>query len=213
MSLDIPTWTPDWRDEEFGTQGGLDENFDYLSLNIAAAGDSITEFQDPDLCGILQVHGYPITKIEAVLDRSTGVCGIQEISRVWQGDTDTLKGLLIQANSEDSKTWERLDMSKHSHRVCRTTGGFIGTVPRCAKPGDEVWILLGGRLPFILRSGYDPQRQRIFNADYLRDRVCEVVGPGFFPGCLGGKLYNICREGHSEGNHGQIPNIQKLSLV
>jgi hypothetical protein len=184
-----------------------------LSLNIAAAGDSITVFQGPSLRGILQVQGYPITKIEAVLDWSTGVYGVQEISRVWKGDPNSLETLLMPANSEDSKTWERLDMSKHSRRVCRTTGGFIGTVPRWATPGDEVWILLGGRLPFILRSSNDSQRQGNFNADYLRDLVCEVVCPAVFSDCLGGKLYNICREGHSEGNHGQIPTIQNLSLV
>jgi Heterokaryon incompatibility protein (HET) len=38
-----------------------------------------------------------------------------------------------------------------NRRFCLTEGGKIGQVPNCAQKGDEVWILLGATVPFILR--------------------------------------------------------------
>jgi hypothetical protein len=38
-----------------------------------------------------------------------------------------------------------------NRRFCLTEGGKIGQVPNCARKGDEVWILLGAKVPFILR--------------------------------------------------------------
>jgi hypothetical protein len=191
----------------------LGENSDYLWVNITAGGNSIAELQDPNIYGILQVQGYPITTIEAILDWSIGVYAMDEINRLWTGNTDSLENLFVQAQSTDPKKWQRFDSSKHSRRVCRTTGSFIGTVPKWAKPGDQVWILLGGRLPFVLRSGYEVNRKTNFDISCLRDQICEVVGPSFFPECMGGRMYKVFCEKREDGNQGGIPELHELSLV
>jgi hypothetical protein len=36
-------------------------------------------------------------------------------------------------------------------RIFKTKGGYMGTGPRSLQAGDEVWILHGGGLPFVLR--------------------------------------------------------------
>jgi hypothetical protein len=42
-----------------------------------------------------------------------------------------------------------------NRRFYRTCSGLIGIGPQMMRPGDEVYALLGGRLPFILRSRED----------------------------------------------------------
>jgi hypothetical protein len=42
-----------------------------------------------------------------------------------------------------------------NRRFYRTSSGLIGVGPQIMRQGDQVYVLLGGRLPFILRSGED----------------------------------------------------------
>ncbi|KAI9640586.1 hypothetical protein NHQ30_010885 [Ciborinia camelliae] len=38
------------------------------------------------------------------------------------------------------------------YKVCRTSGGYVGLVPLDAEVGDRVALVLGGRVPFVLRE-------------------------------------------------------------
>lgn len=46
----------------------------------------------------------------------------------------------------------RLSCTGASRRLYRTTRGFIGLGPESMKKGDQVWLVLGARVPFILRK-------------------------------------------------------------
>jgi hypothetical protein len=37
-------------------------------------------------------------------------------------------------------------------RLCRTNSGYIGLVPGYAQEGDEVCVVSGARVPFVLRA-------------------------------------------------------------
>jgi ankyrin repeat protein len=42
-----------------------------------------------------------------------------------------------------------------TRRLFRTAKGYLGLAPRSTQPGDQVWLLAGARVPFILRRGED----------------------------------------------------------
>jgi Heterokaryon incompatibility protein (HET) len=64
-------------------------------------------------------------------------------------------------------------------RFCVTEKGFMGLVPRSAKPGDKVCILLGAETPFVLRS---KARERNEMVQY------ELIGEAYVHGIMDGEL-------------------------
>ena len=47
-------------------------------------------------------------------------------------------------------------------RLCVTEQGFLGVVSQSAKVGDQLFILKGGRVPFVLRDDASTQSQARF---------------------------------------------------
>jgi hypothetical protein len=62
-------------------------------------------------------------------------------------------------------------------RVFKTYKGYMGTGPRSLRPGDEVWVLHRGRLPFVLR----PKP----NGNY------HLVGEAFVYGAMHGEVLGL----------------------
>ncbi|KAF2186241.1 hypothetical protein K469DRAFT_706906 [Zopfia rhizophila CBS 207.26] len=56
------------------------------------------------------------------------------------------------------------------------TNGYFGLVPRETKVGDELWVLHGGRVPFVLRRERDGS-----------DRLRRIVGDCFIHGIMDGE--------------------------
>ena len=65
-----------------------------------------------------------------------------------------------------------------NRRFYRTTSGLIGVGLQMMRPGDQVYVLLGGRLPFILRPRGDHSvligETYLHHVNILRGR--EVMG-------------------------------------
>jgi len=65
------------------------------------------------------------------------------------------------------------DVGLHGRRLFRTDEGWIGKGPESMVPGDEVWIVPGGKVPFILRP--------------KGDGLSRYVGHGYVHGIMGGE--------------------------
>lgn len=79
-----------------------------------------------------------------------------------------------------SSIWElefrRLSLLFSStRRIFRTHENYLGNGPKSARPGDQVWILAGAKIPFVLR----PQE----NGKYV------VVGDAYVHGIMHGEAF------------------------
>lgn len=70
-----------------------------------------------------------------------------------------------------------------------TKKGYIGIGPGNLKIGDEAWVLLGGRLPFILRPVVEGKGEPELGAS-----VCTFVGDAHVQGVMYGKLLRAGKE-------------------
>lgn len=68
-----------------------------------------------------------------------------------------------------------------NHAFFITKSGFIGIGPPDAKPGDQVWVLSGGQVPFVLRK-----------AD--ADAIYSLVGDAYVHGIMDGEAVSDTRE-------------------
>ena len=60
-------------------------------------------------------------------------------------------------------------------RMVRTSKGYIGLVPSTTQPGDCVWLLEGGNVPFILRE---------------EGRDMRLVGEAYVHGIMTGEAFS-----------------------
>ncbi|KKY23522.1 putative ankyrin and het domain protein [Diplodia seriata] len=69
----------------------------------------------------------------------------------------------------------------------QTAGGYLGLGPKSIRKGDEVWLVQGARVPFILRTDFEKDAQVIVGETYLH---------GFMHGemmdACAGRLHPIC---------------------
>jgi len=79
----------------------------------------------------------------------------------------------IFAPAEDADTFIHyiagVRMFSLNRRVFVTRAGRVGIGPKVTRPGDEVAVLLGGRLPFILRP--QPDHHQLLGATYVHDHA------------------------------------------
>ncbi|CAG7556487.1 unnamed protein product [Fusarium equiseti] len=69
------------------------------------------------------------------------------------------------------------------YQIAKTEKGMIGLVPRVAEPGDRIYVLNGGAVPFVLRKG-----KRLLNG-------CRLVGECYIHGLMNGEaLQSECEE-------------------
>jgi hypothetical protein len=83
-----------------------------------------------------------------------------------------------------AKTYNHYNMTTHSTASVTTffvsTKKFFGMAPPHTHPGDEIWILEGGRMPFILR------RSRL---DGRETDTLQLVGDAYIHGIMDGQLW------------------------
>ncbi|KAM0340384.1 hypothetical protein ACHAPU_010521 [Fusarium lateritium] len=79
-------------------------------------------------------------------------------------------------------------MSAHK-RLFVLEGGFIGTGPTFGKEGDEVWVLEGGVMPFILRVASASRESAKKMTESGERFVRELVGPAYVHGIMTGEAW------------------------
>ncbi|KAI6752356.1 hypothetical protein HG530_013725 [Fusarium avenaceum] len=79
-------------------------------------------------------------------------------------------------------------MSAHK-RFFILGGGFIGTGPTYLKEGDEVWVLEGGVMPFILRAVDLSEGTAKKVTESGEKHVRELVGPAYVHGIMRGEAW------------------------
>jgi hypothetical protein len=67
-----------------------------------------------------------------------------------------------------------------------TTNGWLGMVPRDTQIGDEIYVLAGGRMPFVLR----PSQEKFSpSGSSNSQRSCDaLVGECYLDGSMDGEL-------------------------
>lgn len=188
-SIDMPTWCPDWDLE--GAPKPFSE-IDYLHSDIRAANDSMAEMQVVEEWGILRAQGYRVDKVAALLDWSTTVLHLCRLcldmrASASSGQDAADLGFLDKAIrmiiAADPDAIRPFDPAKSTRRMCWTHCDRVALVPSDSEVGDEIWILKGGRLPFVLREECFAARLAHFDVEKVRGYIYEVVGPGFVPDC------------------------------
>lgn len=179
-SSDLPTWAPDWRVPT--TEIDMKECFDYFAEKFGAAGFTRALPQPYDISGMLFAAGYSLDKIGSLNDGTTS-------ARHMFAQTTNGR---IYANE--------FHRDKHLRRCGRTLNASSPClVPRGSRVGDEIWVLLGGKLPLVLRAAEscdtDQDESTAFGIRVgdIKNRYT-VVGPCCIPGFMYGEALTIIRE-------------------
>ena len=90
---------------------------------------------------------------------------------------DLIEGRIME-EGEDNETWKKMMCKNQAMFI--TESGRIGLGPPTTQIGDELWILSGGRTPFVLRSREDVRGGEV-------DDVYEFVGDSFVHGIMFGE--------------------------
>ena len=168
QSDDLPSWTPDWRVSLPKTTQNCS---DYFSMKFAAAGFTKADYQDQQAINRLTVRGYCVDIITSLLDATTYAAGILNIPY----STPTTFPTFLEYTKP-------FDPSHHLRRCCETQQQRYCLVPSGAQPGDGIFVLLGSKLPFVLRAWNAGQK------DKGKDRGMEyeVIGPCCVPDLMYG---------------------------
>lgn len=99
-------------------------------------------------------------------DRIFGPQGIRPATKNEETHFHTFTSALRAWSTEDGyhRVASACEASLHNRSFFSTRKGHLGAGPITAKVGDEVWVLLGGNVPFVVRR-----------TSYTSG--CEVVGP------------------------------------
>ncbi|KAF5601394.1 heterokaryon incompatibility protein [Fusarium pseudoanthophilum] len=79
------------------------------------------------------------------------------------------------SSSEEDSWYASALMRMHTRRVFMTSTGFVGVGPLDMQPGDEVCVLLGGKVPYLMR----PQGNKSYT----------LVGEAYVHGIMHGELF------------------------
>jgi hypothetical protein len=52
-------------------------------------------------------------------------------------------------------------------RLCKSSQGYIGLMPESAKEGDEIWLIPGSKVPFVLRKLHPAGAYQFFGEAYV----------------------------------------------
>ena len=112
-----------------------------------ATSTSESSRQIPSLPKILQ-RSTDYAAIRALREQEQSESGITE-SQIEYGNT-ILKSTL--AKESKALPFSRaLSSLFSSKRLVKTSKGYVGTAPQSTRQGDEIYLLKGGRVPFVLR--------------------------------------------------------------
>ncbi|KAF2454456.1 heterokaryon incompatibility protein-domain-containing protein [Lineolata rhizophorae] len=88
----------------------------------------------------------------------------------------------------ESRTWSDMVPSLFDSVLDQaffiTTQGYIGMGPPTTKAGDEVWVLFGGRVPFVLRP---IETNGAATHGRVREKHCSLVGDAYVNGIMDGE--------------------------
>jgi hypothetical protein len=73
-----------------------------------------------------------------------------------------------------------------------TSNGYLGLGPPTIQEGDEVWVLFGGQVPFILR----PKTVEGVSSGNVRDIEHEFVGDAYVHGIMNGEVETLFGDTH-----------------
>ena len=115
----------------------------------------------------------------AISDVTPIVAEIENYSNLYQSQPDIAASSL----RKEREPFGLMAMTAWSYRcLFRTNDGRIGLGPNTQRPGDSVWILSGGQVPFILRQ-----------VDCNDERRYELVGEAYVHGVMYGEAVKDMR--------------------
>ena len=186
-SSDLPSWTPDWR---VRWTGGISN---YLAFKFSASGFTRAEKQEQADLGHLRVKAYVVDQVEKVLDVTATAWNL-----MYENGEAIIKsdgGLENRTKWRGLPVFEPLD-ARSNVRCCLTRGGHVALVPLTAESGDFIYVVLGARLPFILRAtgtmnqvGAASEALTLDHTDYSRE--VGLVGPSCLPGFMQGEVFSV----------------------
>jgi hypothetical protein len=127
-SADLPSWTPDWRVPT--SRIPLKANFEYFTYKFGAAGFTRCSPQDPANGGKLRVRGFAVALLTQLLPLTP--MSIPHPPEQLVGHA------------------ELFDPARHTRRFAMTGRG-PAIVPAGAEEGDWVVVLMGCKMPVVLR--------------------------------------------------------------
>jgi hypothetical protein len=136
-------WNPDWLSP-------LDANHveEYLDDILAFCHESSRVQEDlEDLATSIIAIGDLMISTEEGVEQSC-LASYRELRRILQQIPKP------QLNTDESP-YEPFMRFLHTRRPYISTTGFVGLLPQHAKPGDVIYIFLGGRTPYVLRARED----------------------------------------------------------
>lgn len=181
FSDDLPTWVPDWR---VGPPDNQDRK-DYFDLKYAASGFTKTKHQPQKELGVLKIQGYIV---DIVVIPHGATCTAVDLlnGSVREIQSETHPGMVEIENTSIFRAFE------HSSRCCTTIAERLCLVPAGAKTGDKIFVLLGSKIPFILRECSD--QQMFMDEDGCPDfdnLKWEMLGPCCVPDLMYGHLMSM----------------------
>jgi hypothetical protein len=116
--------------------------------------------------------------------------------RTLVGDIITEEFPVRKAMEADHAQYDAFRQSKSQNGICFslremvfnqsffiTTMGYLGLGPSTIRDGDEVWVLHGGRVPFILR----PTSKEAAGNNIAKSTQHELVGDTYVHGIMNGE--------------------------
>ncbi|KAK2760033.1 hypothetical protein FQN54_002769 [Arachnomyces sp. PD_36] len=163
-SGDLPTWTPDWRVPLSSIP--LRADMEYFKHKWGAAGFTKASRQDQGDGDRLVVQGFPVDKVTKLLPLSP-------VSIPHPPERPTADMVVF-------------DSTLHLRRFAMTEKGQ-GAVPSQTVESDTIWVLLGCKMPMVLRGVRASQDEKAYN----------VIGPCWIPGIMHGQALRSFRENHT----------------
>ncbi|KAH6876619.1 heterokaryon incompatibility protein-domain-containing protein [Thelonectria olida] len=85
-------------------------------------------------------------------DSSSSLPSLKEVNSNHEGLSEEGKDCMRKDWIQEDKLMDQLSVWLQNRGVMRTKGGYLGLASQDIKVNDQVWLLAGGRTPFILRS-------------------------------------------------------------
>lgn len=182
---DVPSWAPDWR---FPWNQSL---WDYLQFKFFASGTIRAKRQDQADLGKVQVEVYLVDQVVELLDVTSNAWKL-----LYENGEEIIRSNGAKANET---AWRKLPVFEkfnpaNRKRCCLTRLGHVALVPPEAIKGDFIFVVLGARLPFVLRGTgtlvppLEVDRGEChMKCDF---REARVVGPCCLPGFMLGEIFS-----------------------
>ncbi|KAI1772249.1 HET-domain-containing protein [Hypoxylon cercidicola] len=213
----LPSWAVDW---SLPREGGVSEFWAHDAFYMDFTADRGLPRLDKDVLtlggedSVIHLNGLMFDPV-LVSSKPIKTDGIDEVMRMWNEltaeakakglrhdpATETFRNIVLRNMMEGNflepdrrDKWKKTMWS--NQRLFFTNTGYIGLGPSTVIEGDEVWIMSGGRVPFVLRPWGDADVQ---NERDKRDY--HFVGDVYTPGLM-----------HGEGVEGRTEEQRFVSI-